>query len=421
MTTLVSRPTLTGTMRESPEYNVLGVGLTDRIFLLGHADLPLNDPYQILSVQDAVNKLGVEAVGTTFGDTFGDTFESAFGEDTFPQNAFGVSDCPLLRATLEAYYAGARDIWLVAVAPMSEYEPDIAKRLTSKEALGNKTFYEKYQERLTATYSLLESWDDPQIVVPVEASFYNTGVADFFTPLATHCSLAFETTGVIRIGILGTRGVIDQTAVNALVADTRSNTLDGKFTMVVVGDGTINLKEMPTAYSTSVATVAAGTLATLSLDRGLTSRLLPNVLGPSQGDFTKAQLVSLTEKKFNPILRTSKGRRGVLFQTMLLTDNTMGQTGTDFWSMLQMRLVAKTADRIRALGNRSLGTIGFAQFKQDVEKYLLALVIQDSIRNYDLLIYRDSTDLTRAYVDYTLQPYFGLREISLTVEVGPGV
>ena len=78
----------------------MGFGDTARILLIGHADgLGVNDPYQVNDMQEAINLLRAD------------------------------STSPLLRGLLEVYNAGARDIWLVAAAPMEEYVSNIDERL----------------------------------------------------------------------------------------------------------------------------------------------------------------------------------------------------------------------------------------------------------------------------------------------------
>lgn len=59
----------------------------------------MNDPYQVNDMQEAINLLRAD------------------------------STSPLLRGLLEVYNAGARDIWLVAAAPMEEYVSNIDERL----------------------------------------------------------------------------------------------------------------------------------------------------------------------------------------------------------------------------------------------------------------------------------------------------
>lgn len=385
-------PKLKGTMRESAAYRTLNAGLTDRLFLLGHADgLSLNDPFPVVDVQAAINKLQAN------------------------------TDSPLLRALFEAYYSGAKDIWLVATAPMSEYDPTVTTRNTVQSVLGNKTFYQKYKERLDTTYALLLEWEHPQIIVPVEASFYNAGGVDFLTQLSNHCSQGFINTGCIRVGILGTRGALDSSSVSTLANDARLKTQGsaGKFVMVAVGEGLVNNKEMPIAYSTSVAVSAAAELSRLPLNRGLTYRVLSNIVRPSQSLFTADEREKLALAKLNPLVQTAVGRRGAIFQTALFTDNTLGEDGSDFWSLVQVRLVSRVNDKIRNLGRQHIGNATFAEFKQQVEEYLFGLASNDLLREFTVDIRRSPEERTKVLVDVSLLPYFGVRSLSFSIEVGP--
>lgn len=378
------RPTLQGMMRESPHYQVLGVGLTDRVFLLGHADgLSLNDPHQVVDIQEAVNLLGADAVS------------------------------PLLRGLLEAYYGGARDIWIMAVAPMSEYTDD--------PTLRNSGWYTTYRNRLQAAYDMLSEWDLVQILVPLTAPYYDAKGIDFLTPLATHCAGAFAVTGTIRIGLIGTQtGPITQAAVTAMATDVRRNNIgeDGKFVSIIVGEGVFNNREMPTAYTNSLVTAAAAELSQLPYNRGLTHRTLPNIMSLST-QMTLAQLTQLTDAKLNPIALSTLGERGIPFQTVILTDNTLGVTGTDYWSIVQVRLVLHVIDMVRALARRYLGTIGYGSFRQEVGEFFQSLLMGNTVRDYSLNISRDLADPYKVLVDIAIKPYFGIRQINFVVDVGP--
>lgn len=388
----LSAPRLSGTMRESPLYGVLGVGLTDRVFLIGHTNgLEINDPYRVVSIQEAVNRMGADP------------------------------ESPLLRAMLECYYAGCRDIWLVATATMGEYVPDVANRNTNHAQLGNTTFYKKYFQRLVTTYQFLLDWDLPQIIIPVEASFHGATQADFLTQLASHCAAAFAATSAVRIGMLGTRGTMDPTAVNTMVADARipAQGPNGKFVVVIPGDGTMNIKELPTMYSTSVVPSVAGQLSTMTLDRGMTYLPIRNVMNTTHGDMKKADVERLSQAKLNPLIRLTAGKRGTPFKVVMATDNTMGQDGSDYWSLLQVRLVAKVVERVRGLGRGYIGTPNFADFRTDVTSYLSGLRTAGAIRDYTAVIRRDEDDRSKILVDLLLRPFYGLREITFTVEVGP--
>lgn len=401
---LTSAPKLSATMRESPLYATMGVGLTDRLFLLAHhgtwsgelgdleGPIKLNDPYPVASVQEAVDALGAD------------------------------TDSPLLLALMEAYYSGARDIWLVAAAPMridgatptSEYESD--------PTLRDAAYYETYRDRLNATYEILKYWDLAQVTVPVGAPFNST--VDFLGPLINYCTEALTLSGDIHLGIMGTTGTITSSTVDALVSDGRLEHealgQAGKFVSVFAGDGTYQLKELPFHHTSSLAVGIAAELTQLPLDRGLTYHRLRNVLHTVGPDLSHEDVNRLAEARINYVGRNVRGRRNNNFEVIPFTDNTLAWDGSDFWSLAQTRLVSAVSTQIRSLGKRRLGTIGYGLFKQDVENYLLNLATENLIRGYDLNIRRDERAPNTVLVDVELLPYFGVREIHAHISVGPG-
>lgn len=397
---ILDAPRVYGVMMESPLYRTLGMGETDRLFLIGHADgLPLNSPYQVNNMQEAVNLLGAH------------------------------SESPLVRALLEAYNAGARDIWLVAAAPEGEYVPwdmnDPEVRFVERSEWGGQNFYERYFERLEVTYELLKEYDLPEIIVPVEAPFFETRGVDFLQQLLDHCQTAYELTSAPRVGIIGTRiGNYDAAKIQELINELPEDAdfgAAGKFVMIVHGEATFRLPQMPTSHIAPVATVAAAQLSNAPMNSGLTYKLLKAVQVPYGRQLTKDEYRALSAHRINPLIRTGRGRRGTQYQSVLATDNTLATNGSDYWSIVQMRLVSKVIQRVRTLGNHSLGTIGFLQFKSDVNDYLRLLTMRNEIRDYSLLIERDARDIYKANVDVGLTPYFGVREIAFQVQVGPGV
>ena len=399
---LLDVPSLYGIMRESPAYSDLGFGATDQIFLIGHGSgLTLNDPYRVESMQDAVNRLGADV------------------------------ESPLLKALLEVYNIGARDIWLVAAAPMSEYIPEIDDRFAPRAEWDDNNFYERYLERLHTTYAILEDYDYPEIIVALEAPFYYTGGVDFLTPLVYHCTAAFETTGKARLGIIGTRKEtwIDSD-ITAMREDGRLSIgygSPGKFVTVVHGEGIYSLPQMPFNYTYSYEATAAAILAISPPDRGLTyanSRMVKSLIGST---LTDEQLNSLSNVRINPIIKTTKGKRGQPYEVVLATDNTLSDEGSDYWSIVQMRLVAKVLDAIVDIGNRHVGGVQFDKFKRDVQEFMTNLVANTYIRSYTLDIRRNRYNASgrspfedKAQVDVSVKPYFGVRELFFTVETGLG-
>lgn len=391
---LLKAPRLSASISESPLYQVLGAGFTDPIFLVGHADgLKLNDPYRVSSIQAAVNIMQAD------------------------------SSSPLLRAMLELYYAGSRDIYLVAAAPMNEYIDNLDDRTTPKVAFGNKTFYELYAERLEDTYQLLTDWDVADMIIPLEAPFYNTDGVDFLAPLLSYCKTMYEVSGKSVLGFIGTRGTVNDQMVEDLTADSRLDSIgnEGKFVTLIIGDGLINNKEIPTTYSTSIVTSVVGILSQLNLDRGITYIPIPNVVGLIGKDLSSDQIDRLVTRKINPAIRNTKGKRGTVFNIVIATDNTLAMDGSDYWSLLQTRLINRILEQIRNIGYRYIGSVAFFDFKAEVEKYMLNLYNTSQVRDFTLSVQRDSTNDLRAIVNVSVRPFYGIREIFASVAVGPSV
>lgn len=382
---LVTAPTLAATMTESPDYRVLDVGLTDRIFLLGHSSAPLYSPYQVVDVQEAINWLEADV------------------------------NSPLLKALVEAYYGGARDIWLMTVATMDDYEPSLDSR--------DQMYYQKYADQLQVAYDLLLDWDIPQIIVPVDAPFYDSKGIDFLTPLATHCAQGFSVTGAIRYGVLGTRmSAITDVDVDAMQLDARLGNLgdDGKFVFVIVGEALFQFKEVPTVYTASLAAATAAELCRLPLNQSMVYRKLTTPIN-IVGNLKPSHISKLADAKLNPATRSVRGERGDVFEVVCATDNTLGRTGSDYWSLLQVRLVQHVIEDVRMMGNRHLGTVGFGEFKREVQSYFYEMMMGNLIRNFQLDIARDSVDQTKVLVNISIQPHFGIRELAVGILVGPGV
>lgn len=423
---LLTRPRISGTIKNNAAYRTMGFGSTSRILLIGHGDgLSINDPYQVLDMQEVVNLLQADTTS------------------------------PLLRGVLEAYNSGCRDIWICAAAPMKEYISDVDLRFDKTQDVNTisggtpydsdlpslsfdvwggtlyitpayiHSFYEKYYERLEVTYSILREFDFPEVIVPLEAPFYYTGGVDFLTQLANHCNDTFLNTGAVQMGVIGTRRPSTMTqhdAITGMVNDSRIASIGdiGKFVMVAAGEGLVSVPQMSLSYKVSVATQTAANIATLNLDRGLTYSKLTNIINLDGPDYTAAQLDLLTSAKINPAVRTTKSKRGSPFQTVLLTDNTVGSDGSDFWSISQMKLIASCANTIRSMGYSFIGSIDYAGFKQKVYDYLNNLVEVSVIKSYTLQIERLDDRQGRVGVTVSLTPFLGIRQVYFSVETGPG-
>jgi hypothetical protein len=276
-TVLLSNPSISGEIRETAFYQPLSLGQTRPILLLGHSDAAdQQTPFRVTSLKTAVNWLQAD------------------------------SSSPLLRSMLEAYNAGSRDIWLYSVAPMSEYRADLSIRNTVEVVLGNKTFYEKYHERLQAAYAILKDYDIFQIIVPIEASFCDTSDIDFATPLAQLCEDIFTTSSRCVMGVLGTRAIqYNQTLFNNISNDSILSTIGekGRYIMVVMGEGIILNNQMSVTYSAPIAVQVAALLSVVRLSRSIFGIRFNGVASMAGFDLTDAQIKQLAEAKINPGLK----------------------------------------------------------------------------------------------------------------------
>lgn len=388
---LVMAPRLSGVMLKSTEYTNLGIGLTDRVMIMGHADgLDLNTPYPVTDLPHIVEMLGYN------------------------------SGSPVLRGMLEAYYAGCRDLWVTAVAPMSEYVSDLEARLEGD-------FYETYADRLQEAYDVLVDFETPQLIVPLNAPMFGTDV-DFLTPLATFCSDSFDITGSVKIGFIGTALTeITSDTVDEMAADTRIDELGtmGKFIVSVIGSVVVNMAEIPVSYGSMPTASVAGMASASRYDMGLTYQRIPNAVALDFPELTKSQYMQLCNARLNPLSKTTRSRRRIENEVVMLTDNTLGAVGSDFWSFSQVHLIMRVVEDIRELGNRHLGTVGYGQFQQDVQAYLTKLIADDIVRDFTVQFGPKKLDepnrgAVSVDVDISLKPYFGIRDIYFTAKVGPG-
>lgn len=388
---------MSGLMIRSIEYTNLSIGLTDRVLLIGHGDgLPLNDPHQVTDLRHTLRLLGSD------------------------------TRSPLVRGLLEAYYGGARDIWVVSAAPMSDYVEDLEDR--NKITTDGRTFYQRYHERLRMTYAVLETFDVFQIVVPLNAPMFGPTGVDFLKPFVRFCNDGFRRTGSVRMGLVGTElPSIGEAEVQMMLDDTRISELnksEGKMVMNVIGSCIFSLREVPYNYPASPIASIAGALSSSRLDRGLTNRRVPNVSYLGSRQLKKAEIAALAKAKLNPVVGNTLSKRGSMHNVILATDNTMAEDGSDFWSIGQVRLISHVNEGIKALGHRYLGGTGMGSFKLDVEEYMMSLAANNVLRGFNLSINQgapseDNSYTMTAEVDVVLQPYFGLREIYFTSRIGP--
>ncbi len=393
-------PKIQGNIIEAPRYSPLGVGTTRPVLLIGHADTEddiYHDFHKVVNIQETVNYLQ------------------------------GDIASPLVRGLLETYNAGCRDIWVYVVAPMDEYVDNLESRFDAVVEWDNQNFYEKYYDQLATAYSYLIDHDFYEFIVPLEAPYHDAGSVDFATQLASFCQSMFAATGSVSLGVLGTRAVAyDADFVNELANDSRSTsyTDNGKFISVVVGEGVYRHTQTTSTYNRSFEATVAALYSTADLDRSLSGHIIPNVLSVSFRRFTDDELTALCQAKLNPVRKTHRGNRGESYQVQLVTDNTMGQTGSDFWGMSQMRLVAQVINRVRDIGLGFIGSSNAEDFKSAVTQYLLNLRSDSYIKDFSLH-FEEPTDFDslkhhKIIVSIGISPQIGIKNIFFSVLAGPG-
>lgn len=405
MPTRLTTPSLSGTRSVSYLYQILNSGLTDTVLLIGHADATkMYEPYEVTSMANALNFLQQDYTS------------------------------PLTAALLEAYGAGCQDIWLYAAAPMSEYEENPALRLDPKSEFDGQNFYQRYYDRLTDAYDTLSVYDFFEYIVPVEAPFYDSGDVDFCTQIADFCSDSFARHSIVSMGVLGTRVPnfteptqrvtnYNEITVAEMVNDPRIAALGakGKFVTVIVGEGVFVPETAGFAYSRSLDVVAAGMMATTDISRSIAGKLMPGVASLSGRPFTKKQMRDLASAKLNPVEKTAAGRRGASLQVRMLTDNTLAENDSDYWSALQMRVVLEVINHLVRLGREYVGSVLRDDFRQRAYAYMDGLEKTERIDQHNTTIIDDPDNPYRLLVTCAIKPMFGIKVISFQVSVGPGV
>lgn len=392
-------PRLVGNITEALQFDDMGLGNTDAILLVGHADgLTINDPFPVRDMQEAIDMLQADL------------------------------SSPLLRALLEAYDTGCRDIHILATAPMREYADLVIDRSEVKPEWGNRNFYERYAQRLEETYRILASCDEYDIVVPLEAPFIDALGVDFFSPLVKLCADILTITNKPVLGIMGTRwDAITNEQIEDAINDERlaaihedSYLTEGaKMVLIVFGEGVIKLPFLSEVIYGSGSIAAAAYLSASSLQRGLTYTKVKNMTTLKGNDLSKDQVTRLARARINPLIRTALGKRGAPNNVVFATDHTQAPPGSDYWSVVQMRLVTRVIRDIRNMSIDAIGTTGYALLKERIKTYFAELQRTNYIRQYSFDIQRSSTDYGTIAIDIILWPRLGVNDIKFKVHVGP--
>ena len=410
-------PTLAGPNQPTkisyrPMYDSLQPFSTNSILLIGHADnLEINDVIRISSIQEAVNLIGAD----------------------------GRS--PLLRAVFEAYNCGARDIFICAAAPMSEYIEPTEDRNLKRIILQSETsspssmsFYEKYYERLLQTYSVVRYYEFIDIIVPVEASMIGTNGVDFTTQLAAYCTQFHNETGFVQIGVIGSRsnGMKDsdiQEFESNILFKNKFTTYDvngeissdiGRFVVPVYGELNFNHVGFPTSYTGTAAASFAGTMSSTEVYMGIIRKRLPSGYSIYGANLSAESLARLDNMGINTVYRSRRATRGNPYEVYVSNDYTLASRNSIFSKLPQVRLAAMVINEIKSIGYNSIGKFAYETVTNKVRQMLNLLVAAKAINDYSLDAYADRYVKGSMIFQLTLVSSLNLKTIKFSVTAGPG-
>lgn len=392
-------------------YDDLDRNNTDTILLIGHADgVGLNNPIKLRTIQEAIDILGADL------------------------------DSPLMRGVFDAYSSGARDIFILVTAPMSEYVERYQDRTQSTAIFDldsvtptNYTFYEKYYERLAVTYDVIKELDYIDIIVPLETSIIQTGGVDFVTQLANYLSDFHDETGFVQLGIIGSRsGGIKASDINEIKQNTvlvnkftqfsidgQISSDKGRYVIPVYGEAVFQHDQLKTAYAGSLAAAFAGLLASSPLNLALIRTRIPAASSLYGVDLTQLQISELEAIGINTIYRGKKTRRQIPFEVYVTNEYTMASRQSTLYKAAQMRLVSNIVSRIKDMANQYIGKMAYDKLIDSVN-----FMFSDMKKKTIIVDYALNTEISKAQVGKVIfyiqiRSALGLKKIDFAIAAGP--
>lgn len=395
-----------------PSYEDINFSNMQSLLLIGHADgIELNSPIKIRSVQHAIELLNADVKS------------------------------PLLRGVFDAYDAGAKNIFICAAAPMTEYVDDIDKRLISSTYIDyqsatptSKTFYERYYERLSTTYSVLSVLDFIDVIVPLEVSMIKTGGIDFVLQLATYCDSFHNETGYVQIGVIGSRtnGItsadIDEIENNNSLSnkfttyDISGNIVSdpGRYVVPVYGEALFSHAQLDTTYINSVSAAVAGLIVSNPLNIGLVRKRIPGAMSVYGISLNSLEMNRLDALGINTIYRGNKARRAQPFQVYLTNDYTMSNINSIFSKLSQMRLASYLSSSVKGFGYDSIGKFGYDKVIDNTRQMLKELKKEGTIVDFEFNAKPSSSEPGVILLYINIISSLGLKKINLSLAAGPG-
>ena len=395
-----------------PSYEDINFSNMQSLLLVGHADgLELNSPIKIRSVQHAVELLNADM------------------------------NSPLLRGVFDAYDAGAKNIFICASAPMSEYVDDIDKRLISSTYIDyesatptSKTFYERYHERLSVTYSVLSVLDFIDVIVPLEVSIIKTGGIDFVSQLAMYCDSFHNETGYVQIGVIGSRtnGITSEDIDEIEDNESLSNKFTtynisgnivsdfGRYVVPVYGEALFSHAQLDTTYINSVSAAVAGLIVSNPLNFGLVRKRIPGAMSVYGTNLNSLEMNRLDAIGINTIYRSNKARRAQPFQVYLTNDYTMANINSIFSKLPQMRLASYLSSSVKGFGYDSIGKFGYDKVINNTTQLLKGLKEDKVIVDFEFNAKPSSSEPGVILLYINIVSSLGLKKINLSLAAGPG-
>lgn len=395
-----------------PSYEDINFSNMESLLLIGHADgIELNSPIKIRSVQHAVELLNADIKS------------------------------PVLRGVFDAYDAGAKNIFICAAAPMTEYVDDIDKRLIYSTYIDyqsatpiSKTFYERYYERLSATYSVLSVLDFIDVIVPLEVSIIKTGGVDFVLQLANYCDSFHNETGYVQIGVIGSRtNGITSADINEIENnDSLSNKFTvynisgnivsdrGRYVVPVYGEALFSHAQLDTTYINSVSAAVAGLIVSNPLNIGLVRKRIPGAMSVYGTNLNSSEMNRLDVLGINTIYRGNKARRAQPFQVYLTNDYTMSNINSIFSKLPQMRLASYLSSSVKGFGYDSIGKFGYDKVIDNTRQMLKELQKEGTIVDFEFNAKPSSSEPGVILLYINIISSLGLKRINLSLAAGPG-
>jgi len=393
-----------------PIYAVMDQVDTNSILLIGHSDgIEINELYHISSVQEAINLLGAD------------------------------KQSPLLRGVFDAYSCGAKSIYIMCSARMSEYVSDVSKRLDvtpnliSENTSNPVNFYQKYYERLSVSYTTAKNFELIDIVVPLETSILGTGSVDFVTQLALHCHSFHENTNYVQMGIIGSRsnGIkesdIDILEANPIFAQ-KMTTYDadgvissdiGRYVIPIYGELVFSHATFLSSYVSSAAAAFAGTMSSTPVYSGMIRAKIPGALSVFGTNFSRSGYLRLDNLGINTVYRTKRGQRGNPYEARFSNDYTMANRSSTLTKAPQMRLIAMLVSEINNISNDGIGKNSEEKVISQVENLLQLLLGTRVVKDYKLQTYASKTERGFLIFEINLVSSLGLKNINFSVTTGP--